>query len=293
MMRNLMLVVNPVSGRGLSRFAIGSVISRLCGSGYMVTVCYSGESSAEDLAFKHARSHELIVCAGGDGTLSGIVSGLMRAEASIPVGYIPMGTANDIATTLALSRNPTEAVQTILNGEQRPLDIGLLGGRYFTYIAAFGAFTGVSYSTPQSAKRALGHFAYVLGGLNDVKTIKARRTIVEYDGKVVKGDYIFGGVMNSTSVAGLFKLNPDIVDLADGLFEVVLVKQPIDVAAFLDIMARLATQSYGGDNVQLLQASKVKFTFDDEVAWTIDGEDGGQHKEVEITNCQKAINIIV
>jgi len=288
-----MLIVNPRSGRGISKIALGTIVSRLCGGGYAVSVFFSGESSPGQLAFENAKKHELVVCVGGDGTLSAVVSGMLQAGASIPVGYIPTGTANDIATTLALTKIPSEAAQKIIDGKPRPLDIGLFSDRHFTYIAAFGAFTGVAYSTPQSAKRSLGHFAYVLGGLADVPAIKARRTLVEYDGKTIKGDYIFGGVVNSTSVAGLVKIDPKRVDLADGLFEIVLVKQPIDLAAFMDILARLATQSYGGDNVLLLHASRVKFTFEEDVAWTVDGEDGGLHKTVEISNCHKAIHIIV
>jgi len=289
----MMLVVNPRSGRGLSRFALGTIVSQLCGNGYAVTAYFSGERTPEELAFEYAGQHELIVCVGGDGTLSGVVSGLLRAGAAVPVGYIPTGTANDIATTLALSTDPLEAARTIINGKPRPLDIGVFSERHFTYIAAFGAFTGVAYSTPQSAKRSLGHFAYILGGLADVTAIKPQLTTVEFDGKRIEGDFIFGGVLNSTSVAGFMKLDPEQVDLADGLFEIILVKQPLDTAAFLDILASLATQSYDGDNVLLYHASNVKFTFAGEVAWTIDGEDGGLHSEALITNCHKAISIIV
>ena len=288
-----MLILNPLSGRGLSKYALGAIVSQLCGNGYSVTVYFSGELSPEQLATEYAKYHELIVCVGGDGTLSAIVSGLLQAGVSVPVGYIPTGTANDIATTLTLSKDPSEAALAIINGKPRPLDIGLFSDRHFTYIAAFGAFTGVAYSTPQSAKRALGHFAYVLGGLADVHTIKARRTVIEYDGKVVEGDYIFGGVVNSTSVAGFVKIDPKQVDLADGLFEIILVRQPVDLVAFMDILASLATHSYDGDNIQLFHASHVKFTFDEEVAWTVDGEDGGLHRTVEISNCHKAISIIV
>ena len=291
--RNMMLVVNPFSGRGLSKHAMGTIITQLCGSGYIVTVYFAGEFTPEQLVYEHAKHHELAVCVGGDGTLSSVVSGLLRSGVSIPVGYIPAGTANDVAATLALSKDPAAAAKAIINGKPRPLDIGRFSDRYFTYIAAFGAFTGVAYKTPQSTKRALGHFAYVLGGLADVAAIKPRHTIVEYDDKVVEGDYVFGGVMNSTSVAGLVKIDPGRVDLADGLFEVILVKNPIDPTDFIDMLTSLATQSYDGDNVLLYHASKVRFTFEEEVAWTVDGEDGGLHKEAVVTNFNKAVNIIV
>jgi len=289
----MMLIVNPFSGRGLSKSALGTIITKLCESGNTVTVYFAGEHTPEQLVLNFAQRHEIVVCAGGDGTLSGVISGIMRSGKSIPVGYIPAGTANDVATSLALSKDPNAAARTIINGKLRPLDIGRFCGDYFTYIAAFGAFTGVPYMTPQSAKRALGQFAYILGGLADVAAIKPRHTIIRYDGGTIEGDFIFGGVVNSTSVAGFVRLGREQVDLADGMFEIILVKQPVGLSDFLDIMTSLATHSYNGDNIQMLHSSKVEFTLQDYVGWTIDGENGGLHREVEITNCNKAINIIV
>jgi len=285
-MQHLMLIINPFSGRRLTKSALGSIVSQLCDSGHIVTVYFAGENTPEQLAYQYARSFDTVVCVGGDGTLSAVVSGLLRSGASIPVGYIPAGTANDVAATLALSKDPSAAARTIIHGNPRPLDIGLFIDRYFTYIAAFGAFTGVAYMTPHSAKRALGHFAYVLGGFANVSAIKAQHTVIKYDGGVIEGDYIFGGVVNSTSVAGFVKLDPERVDLADGMFEVILVKQPIVLADFLDILTSIATMSYGGDNILMFRASYVSFTFDNVVKWTVDGEDGGSHKYAEISNCR-------
>ena len=293
MPKNMMLVINPYSGKGLSRYALGTIVSNLCDAGHAVTVYFAREHTPEQLAYIHAKKHDIAVCVGGDGTLSSLVSGLLSAGVSIPVGYIPAGTANDVAATLSLSRDPTTAAQSIINGSPRPLDIGRIHDKYFTYIAAFGAFTGVAYQTPQSAKRALGHFAYVLGGIAGMSAIKARRTVVEYDGKVIEGAFIFGAVANSNSVAGLVKLAPGLVDLADGKFEVILVRQPIILNDFLDILASVTVQTYDGDNVQVLHASKVTFRFDENVAWTVDGENGGMHKVIKIENCHKAVEIIV
>ena len=287
-----MLIVNPFSGRGLTKNALGTIVSELCSGGYSVTVHYVGDSDPETLAYEYAKRHELVICAGGDGTLSSVVSGLLRSGASIPIGYIPTGTANDVASTLALPKDPSLAVRTIITGTPRSIDIGLFSGRYFTYIAAFGAFTGVAYKTKQSAKRALGHMAYVLGGIAGVFSIKARHTVVEYDGSTLEGDFIFGGVANSTSVAGLVKIDPKQVDLADGLFEVILVRRPIRPADLIDTLTSIVTKSYDGDNVLLLHASEVTFRFDEEVAWTIDGEDGGSHREAKISNCREAARII-
>jgi len=289
----MMLIINPHSGRGLSRLALGSIVSRLCYADYSVTVYFVNDRTPEELAYNNAKNHDLAVCVGGDGTLSGVISGLLKADHVIPVGYIPAGTANDVATTLTLSRDPSVAARSIIRGSPRPIDIGKFNDRYFTYITAFGAFTEASYLTPHNTKRSLGHFAYILGGLADMAAIRPRYTVIEYDGKVIQGNFIFGGVMNSTSIAGIVRLDPKLVDLADGLFEIILVRQPLDLAAFLDIMSSLAAQTYNGDNVKMLKASKVRFTFKEDVAWTVDGEDGGKHREVQIVNCHKAIEIVM
>ena len=293
MTHKMMLVVNPFSGRGLSKSALGIIVSKLCDSGHVVTIYFAGGQTPGELVFEHSALYDTVVCVGGDGTLSDVVSGLLRAGVSIPVGYIPAGTANDVATTLALSKDPHSAAQKIISGKPRMLDIGRFGEQFFTYIAAFGAFTGVAYLTPQKAKRALGHFAYVLGGLADVAAIKPRHALIEYDGGVIEGDFLFGGAVNSTSVAGLVKLGPRDVDLADGLFEIILVRQPLGLADFLDILSSITARSYQGDNVLMVHSSKVAFRFDEPVAWTVDGENGGVHSVVEITNIHRAVEIIV
>jgi len=289
----MMLIINPHSGRGLSRIALGTIISKLCDADYAVTVYFSHDKTPEELVIDHAKKHDLVVCVGGDGTLSNVISGLLRSKAKIPIGYIPAGTANDVATTLALSKVPSKAAMKILSGTPKALDIGRFHDRYFTYISAFGAFTEASYSTPQNAKRALGHFAYVLSGIAEMPAIKPRYVTIEYDDKVIEGEFIFGSVTNTTSVAKLIKLDQKRIDLADGKFEIILVKQPVDIVEFFNILSNLAVKTYSGGNVQMLHASKATFTFKEEVRWTVDGEDGGKHKKVEITNCHKAVEIVV
>ncbi|MDR3277381.1 MAG: YegS/Rv2252/BmrU family lipid kinase [Oscillospiraceae bacterium] len=291
--RKSMLIVNPYSGRGLAKSVLGGIVSQLCDSGYAVTVHITKDRNTKQLAEEYGGQYDLIICVGGDGTLSDVVSGLMTLDAPPPVGYIPTGTANDMATTLALSRNPQLAVQSVLDGEPTPLDVGRFGDEYFTYIAAFGAFTGVSYQTTQSAKRALGHLAYVLGGLAVMSAIKPLHTVVEYSGGTVEGNFIFGGVTNSTSVAGLVRLDPKTVSLGDGQFEVLLVKNPVNLLDLGDTLASIFNQTYTSDNVQLLHTDVVRFTFDEDVMWTRDGENGGAHRIVEIQNCPRAMNIMI
>jgi diacylglycerol kinase (ATP) len=292
-MKNLLLIVNPLSGRGLSKNALGIIVSLFCDEGYAVTACTTLHDTAEDLAREYAGNYDLVVCVGGDGTLSGVASGLMQLPSPPPFGFIPSGTSNDMASTLALPRDPAAAVRTVLRGLPAPLDIGCMGGKYFTYIAAFGAFTGVSYSTKQSAKRALGHLAYVIDGLASVPAIRPRHTVIAYDGGTLEGDYIFGGVTNSTTIAGFVRLDRKDVDLGDGLFEVILVRNPINAAELTNIITSILNHTYQSENVQLLHTRKITFEFDEDVVWTRDGEFGGAHRALEIENRQHALRIIV
>jgi YegS/Rv2252/BmrU family lipid kinase len=287
-----MLIVNPFSGRGVSNASVGGIVAQFCSNGFVVTVYYSSEMSLSRVVQDYSKNYDIIVSVGGDGTLSEVVSGLLEAGLSIPIGHIPSGTSNDVAITLALSKNPIIAAKSIIKGEPRPHDIGRFLDKYFTYIAAFGAFTSVAYSTPQSSKRNLGHFAYVLEGLAEVGGIKTRRTKIVLDDEVIEGDFVFGSVSNSLSVAGFLKINPGLVNLSDGKFEVLLVRQPLIPADFFNILSGVLAQTYDGDSVLLYHSSNVKFIFEEEVAWTIDGEDGGSHKEIEIKNLHHAIQLI-
>jgi len=288
-----MLIVNPFSGKGISKSTLGTIVSVLCAGERSVTVYTAGQYTPEELTYDNAKYHECVVCVGGDGTLSAVISGLLRSGVSIPVGYIPTGTANDVAATLALSRNPVTAARAIINGVARPHDAGIFAGRYFTYIAAFGAFTGASYKTSRRAKRSLGRLAYILGSIAAFSSIKSRHVIVEYADGIIEGNFIFGCVANSTSVAGLVKIDPERVDLADGMFEIFLVKRPSGFRDFLTTISHVLKKNYNGDNVLLVRAAKAKFSFDEPVSWTLDGENGGLHEEVEIENLREAISIIL
>ena len=117
-MKKVLLIVNPHSGRGLPNSALGVIVSSFCEAGYGVTTHTTHSGSCTELAEKYGPHFDLVVCVGGDGTLSNVVSGLMRVENRPPVGYIPTGTANDMATTLALSRTWV-AVASVSTGSRR------------------------------------------------------------------------------------------------------------------------------------------------------------------------------
>lgn len=294
MKKSMMLIINPWAGKGSFRGSLGRVLEVFGLGGYLVTVYFTdGPRVATDLATRYASGYDLVVCLGGDGTLSEVVSGLMTLESPPPLGYIPLGTANDVAFTLNLPRQPLEAAQLILEGRPIPLDVGRFGDEhYFAYIAAFGAFTEVSYETPQETKQALGHLAYLLEAMARLPLLSHYPTVVEYDGGVIRENLSFGAVTNSTSVAGLVKLDGDCVDLSDGEFEILLIKRPGNMGEMSAIVSDLLSRNFTGAGVTFLRSRRARFIFPAPVAWTRDGENGGMHADVTITNRPSAIRII-
>lgn len=296
-MKKLLVIVNPVAGRGMYRQGLGEALHILYSAGYTPTVVFTTRSGeAVDLASGLGAGYDALCCLGGDGTLSDVVTGLMSLpeESRPPLGYFPLGTANDVATTLRLPKNdPAAAARRMVESAPRPWDVGYMGsGRYFTYVAAFGAFTDVSYETSQQSKQALGHLAYLLEGMNRLPHLPHYAARVEFDGRVEEGDFIFGGVTNSTSVAGLVKLDQDLVSLDDGLFEVSLVRFPENLADMNKLMSEAAARNYNGEMFSIRRASTVTFTFAEPVPFTRDGEPGGSHVSITIRNRRAALRLL-
>jgi YegS/Rv2252/BmrU family lipid kinase len=289
-----MLIVNPVAGRNTAGSFIGGVLEILYNGGYIPTVFYtSGVGDATRLVLEYGPHFECVACVGGDGTLSETVAGLAQLETPPLLGYIPQGTANDVASTLKLSRIPQVAAKTITNGTPSDFDVGRFNERdYFTYIAAFGAFTEVSYETSREMKQTLGHLGYVLTAMGHLPAITDYQVRVEHDFGVIEDRLIFGSVSNSTSVAGIVKLDQGDVELDDGLFEVLLIKTPANLAELNNIISHVLSKSFTGGKVTLLRSKKVKFSFDQPVKWTRDGESGGLHSQVLLENIPSPIKIM-
>lgn len=295
MEKKLMLIINPAAGRGGYAVELGEALRTLDAGGYRTTLFFTaGHGDATRFAARDGGAYDTVACVGGDGTLSEVLAGLMQLSSPPPVGYIPMGTANDVATTLGLPKNDTVgAVRRILSGTPHPFDVGGFGkSEYFAYIAAFGAFTEVSYATPQDQKKLLGHLAYVLQGAALLPKLEPIHTVVEYDDGTIEGDFLYGSLSNSTSVAGIVRLKETMVSLGDGLSELVLVKDPGSVDRFGELVSSVLSQRFDSDSLIILHTRRARFTFRKPIAWTRDGEAGGEHTSVELCNYHAPVKLI-
>ena len=294
-MKKLMLIVNPSAGRGGYRYYFGEAMKTLADGGFRTELFFTGgPEDATEFARAYAAEFDTVACVGGDGTLSEVIGGLMKIPNPPPIGYIPMGTTNDVASTVGLPKNDTiGAARRIVEGTPHPFDVGGFGkDRYFAYIAAFGAFTEVSYATPQDQKRARGHLAYVLQGAQQLGKIEKLPVRVEYDDGVFEGELVYGSMSNSTSVAGIVRLRDEMVSLGDGMSELVLVQDPGTIDAYGEMITAVLTRSFDSKYLKVIQTRHARFIFDRPVAWTRDGEDGGKHRELELCNYHAPVRLI-
>ena len=232
---------------------------------------------------------------GGDGTLNEVIQGCMQSETQCPIGYIPFGSTNDFARGLGIPKEPEAAVDCIIHGEDLRCDVGSFNDKYFTYVAAFGAFTEISYETPQQFKNLLGHSAYLLNAISKLLKIRAYRMRIEYDGGVIEDEFLYGMVTNSSSVAKFLALSD--VRWDDGLFEVTLIHKPSNLVEFHKLVMAFSKIQLGlaKQYLHYFRTSHLKVTaLDDEpVSWTIDGEYGGTERVNEIANRKQAVTFHV
>lgn len=293
-MKKLYFILNLQSGKATISSKLAVVIDMFTKAGYEVTARPTQERMDACAAAKYAcgQGFDLIVCSGGDGTLNEVIQGVMRSEKKLPIGYIPAGSTNDFARGVGIPRNIIDAVQWIIDGKKYPCDIGSFNDKFFTYIAAFGAFTEVTYETSQQVKNVLGHVAYVLNGISRLKNIKSYHMKITYDDEIIEDNYIFGMLTNSSSVAGLLSLNNFLLD--DGLYEVTLIKTPGNPLDLQRIIHSLLNIDIDIDTayIKSFRTSKIRFECDDELQWTIDGEFGGAYKTVDVCNNKQAIELM-
>lgn len=293
-MKKLLLIINPVAGRNQAQADLFKMVRVFAEHDCEVTVYPTqGPQDCTRKVLADAGRFDLVVCCGGDGTLNEMVSGMMQREDPVPMGYIPLGSTNDFAASLHLPSHVEEAALRCVEGTAFHMDVGSLNDRYFNYIAAFGAFTEASYATPQQIKNALGHLAYILEGVKSLGRLQPIHVRITADGETFEEDYLFGAVTNTVSLGGVLRLDPSRVLLDDGMYELLLVKNPQNPAEAQAMLSALMLQNYDGPLVRMLRASDILFESNHEISWTIDGEFGGSFSTTHILNNKNAVTLMV
>lgn len=296
-MKKIVFVLNPNSGKALIKNALLKIIQIFSEAGYDVTV-YPTKAPLD--GYEYIKScegkYDLLVCSGGDGTLNETVRAVLEYSGKKPpIGYIPSGSTNDFATSLNIPKDMVRAAQHIAEGTPVKCDIGMVNGeRSFNYVAAFGAFTEVSYATPQHLKNLLGHQAYVLEGVRSLAALKPYKVKIISSELEVEDRFVYGMVSNTESVGGVRGLAGSGVDLQDGLFEVTLVreiKNPMEIQQL--VTAFISHNFEKCDRLYSFKTSKIRFESEEMIKWTLDGEYGGEYNAIELEVEPQAVEFIV
>lgn len=295
-MKKMLFIYNPNAGKGLLKAKLSDVLDIMVKAGYEVVV-YPTQSyrDAYKRVAKMKEGYDLVVCSGGDGTLDEVVTGMMKHDKDdrVPIGYIPAGTTNDFASSLHISLDMLEAADVAVHGKPFACDVGKFNKDIFVYVAAFGLFTDVPYQTDQKLKNALGHAAYVLEGVKRLSNIPSYHIKVTANDRVIEDEFMIGMISNSKSVAGFRSIMGKDVKFDDGEFEVTLIKKPKSLLELQEIITSLLVETFDTKYMYTFKAKEIKLESKEEIPWTLDGEFGGQHDEVQIVNKKQALKIMV
>ena len=292
-MKTLLLIYNPHSGLQTISKNLHKIVDIYTASGWDV-IAHPSQSGEDifDTAKRLCQKVDRVVAAGGDGTLNSTINGLMAAGLQKPFGYIPCGSTNDFSHSLGIPTKLTDAAKNSVEGAPFAYDVGCMNGRYFSYVTGFGAFTDVTYTTPQETKNALGYFAYLISGAASLPNIVPYRASFESAERSGEGEYVLGLVTNTLQVGGMKNLLPKDIALNDGLFEVILVKNPKNPLDLNKILSSVMKKDYAADCFEYFKTAEVTFRSEKPLAWTIDGENGGAFYETKISCIKQALSII-
>jgi YegS/Rv2252/BmrU family lipid kinase len=307
-LKKLLFIYNPTAGRGLIKLHLFDIINIFSENGFD-TIAHptQGTLDAFNAAEGAPEDIELIAVSGGDGTLTEVIRGLTSAEKKIPIGYIPAGTMNDFAACHGIPKDMLSAARLAVTGTPTYFDIGRITAtgendtdnssrfEYFNYVAAFGAFTNVSYETSRQMKNIFGTLAYMIKGFSSVGSIRPFTVTVNHNGETITDDFLFGMAANSTSVGGFKGVTGSDVSLSDGLFECVFVRAvpPSQIAALL---SAVMNRDFDSEFLYHFKTSSLSIKSADElgtpIPFTLDGESGGSFPFVQIECIKEGIEVI-
>lgn len=297
------LIYNPTSGQEIMKKNVAEVLDILEGFGYETSAFQT--TPEKDSAKNEARrvalaGFDLVIAAGGDGTINEVVNGIAPLEKRPKMAIIPTGTTNDYARALKVPRgNPIEAAKLIGKNQTILMDIGLAKNEkngfyqehYFINIAAAGTLTELTYSVPSQLKTMFGYLAYVVKGAELLPQVQFTPVRVTHDGGVFEGSISMIFVALTNSIGGFEQIVPD-AKLDDGNFTLIMVK----TGNLFEILQLIGQVLDGGKHIEsdLIEYIKTRslsienLSSDSRLLLNLDGEFGGD-APVELYNLQNHI----
>ena len=283
------MIINTHSGLKNSKHQLLDAMEVFSKHGYSITTYITqGVNDATNYIKKDKTKYEIVCVFGGDGTLNEVTNGLMTKKEKPMIGYFPSGTMNDFGSNLNLASDFKTIAENICKDQYQEFDVGNCNGRYFNYVAAFGAMCDVPYTTNRKAKEALGNLAYIMEGISKLDEIKPINVTYTINGKEKNMDVLFGLIFSGGRVAGQRIIPKSKSKINDGQFNVLLVEY---VEGLFDIPDYLSILVNRNKYVHRLKASEIKLEFNKKVKWDLDGEEAKLDKVVTIKNIHKALKI--
>lgn len=295
--RKILYFDNPVAGKDAGLREQALIVEALLRENDALTIWRSRHGNDfKDLSDTELENYDLIATNGGDGTLSLVVGGIEKYRKENPtivvppLIYIPTGSTNDFARSLGLSQDPIMAIQDSFEGVNKNFDIGMVKGgeadeddRVFVYVAAFGAFVEASYGTSRELKNVLGQLAYFIEGIRLMPSIEPQHVKITTNDRTIEDDFIFGALINSHSVGGIIEFRDGMVNLADGSFELVLIRKAKYQIQYAELTRQMLAQNFDHELLVFEHAQEVTFEFDEPIAFTLDGEYGGEAQKWQLS----------
>ena len=294
MKKEILLIVNPCSGKGKVSKYVPQICDNLEKQGYELEVIYTSKTNnGEEIIKNYIRYIDAVVVCGGDGTLNEVINGIIKCHKKIDVTFVPFGTTNDFARTVKVPRTVYGLSKKLSKYKEINIDIGSFNDRYFYYVAAFGVCTSVSYMTDQKEKNKFGKLAYYKKGIKELKKMRAYKTTIVTDNEIIKDEFVYGSVSNSISIGSFKWFKREDFCVNDGLFEIIVIKKPKNIWGLVKIGVSIMRKKYDQKNIYYMKSKHLQIEFEDDVAWTLDGECGGKVNRVLIKNNKNKIDLLV
>lgn len=290
-MENLLFIINPAAGRGRSKELIGLIEKEMKNYGANFTIKVTkGPEDAIDLVCQSKTDH--IIAVGGDGTVTEIAKGISKRGYGT-IGIIPAGTGNDFIRSLKISKDPREALKTIIKGKIKKIDIGLANGHRFLNIGSIGLDAEVVQRAQKIKKTSKSQLSYILSVFITLVKFKRKNISLDIDGKNMEKSLVLFAIGNGKYYGGGLKMIPD-AKLDDGFLHICLVEN-ISKLRILTIFPELfkGTHTRHKKYTQSFQAKRVKVNSPEELYMNLDGDIFPAGKEIEFSLADEKLNIII
>lgn len=293
-MYKILMIVNPKAGKAKSDKYVPKIIKFFEKIDCQVDIKYTTiENNATKIIKEYDDNYEILIVYGGDGTLNEAIQGLYEINKKPYVGFIPFGTTNDFAKSLAVSVDKLDIKEKNKEYSLKKIDTGIVSDNIFNYVVSFGIFSKTSYATSRDLKNKFGRSAYVFNGIKEVFDYQSYDLKIESEEKSIEGEFIYGSISNSKYIGGFNLFKKEDIKLDDGKFEAIFVKKPKNMFSTINIILKILSGNLNDKNIYYFKTSRIKVNSKQPLEISIDGEYGGKRNELEVSNIKQNFEYIL